>query len=32
MYKTAKDNFEHIYCYECCKKIEEGVINEQSIK
>lgn len=27
MYKTDVDNFEHIYCYECCKNIEERGIN-----
>ena len=28
MYKTAKDNFKHLYCYEHCKQIEEGVFYE----
>lgn len=23
LYKTEKDNYEHFYCFEHCKKIEE---------
>lgn len=23
LYKTEKDNYKHLYCYECCKKLEE---------
>lgn len=23
LYRTEKDNYEHLYCYECAKKLEE---------
>lgn len=26
LYRTYKDNYKNLYCYECCKKIEEGEI------
>ncbi len=26
LYETEVDNFKHLYCYNCCKKIEEGEI------
>lgn len=28
MDRTEKDNYEHFYCFEHCKKIEEGVCME----
>lgn len=27
LYKTEKDNYKHLYCYKCCKNIEERGIN-----
>ena len=28
LYRTEKDNFEHLYCYEHCKKLETEGVNE----
>ena len=24
LYRTKRDNYKHLYCYECCKKLEEN--------
>ena len=28
LYRTYKDNFKYLYCFDCCKKIEGGNIIE----
>lgn len=28
LYRIEKDNYEHLYCYECAKKLENGGQNK----